>query len=51
MIWEEKERESIIKGVGESNVFYLPKTSQNWTYLLVQYFGNMVLIASECFDR
>jgi hypothetical protein len=35
----------------ESNVFYLPETSQDWRYLLVQYFSNMVLIVSECFDR
>lgn len=48
---QEKDLGSITKVVGSSDVFYLLKTSQDWKYLLVQYFSNTVLIASACFDR
>lgn len=51
MLWRGREWKNIIEIGDESNVFYLPETSQDWRYLLVQYFSNMVLIVFECFDR
>jgi len=50
MMRQGKDSGSATKAVGSSDVFYLPKTSQEWKYLLVQYFSNTALIASACFD-